>query len=239
MHSGHRGRLKSRYNMIGPSGLSEHEILELILTYAVPRRDVNPLAHRIIDRYGSLEAALKQSAFDLAADTGISLHTATLLSLIGDASINAIFVDGSLKNKRFKNVGEAMELCRGMIGGVPREASCAIMLDKAGFIADHYVQQGEAYSSRFDLKRLISRSLAVGAESVVLAHSHAADVPGHSEADARLTQDIEELLGTVDLRLVEHIIVNGDNCYAMLHNVYLVDEDAEEDRDPFRDTGTE
>ena len=83
MHEGHRERLRQTYLEHGASALHEHQLLELLLTYAIPRRDTNPLAHRLLAAYGSLDKVLAANPYDLMRQEGIGPQTAVLLSLAG------------------------------------------------------------------------------------------------------------------------------------------------------------
>ena len=82
VHAGHRARMRERFIKEGLSGFSEHEVLELLLMFAIPQRDVNPLAHRLIDRFGSLSAVLESSPAELTRVDGVGENAAALLSLM-------------------------------------------------------------------------------------------------------------------------------------------------------------
>ena len=81
IHDGHRQRLRQRFIDCSLDAFSDHEVLELLLTYAIPRRDVNELAHKILDHFGSFSAVLDASVEELSQVDGISTHSAVLLSL--------------------------------------------------------------------------------------------------------------------------------------------------------------
>ena len=82
VHAGHRARMRERFMKEGLSGFSEHEVLEFLLMFAIPQRDVNPLAHRLIDRFGSLSAVLESSPAELTRVDGVGENAAALLSLM-------------------------------------------------------------------------------------------------------------------------------------------------------------
>ena len=82
VHAGHRARMRERFIKEGLSGFSEHEVLEFLLMFAIPQRDVNPLAHRLIDRFGSLSAVLESSPAELTRVDGVGENAAALLSLM-------------------------------------------------------------------------------------------------------------------------------------------------------------
>ena len=82
VHAGHRARLRERFLKEGLSGFSEHEVLELLLMFAIPQKDVNPLAHALIGRFGSLSAVLEASPAELMRVAGVGQNAAALLSLM-------------------------------------------------------------------------------------------------------------------------------------------------------------
>ena len=83
IHDGHRQRLKDTYKESGPSAMREHQLLELLLTYAIPRKDVNPIAHELINRYGTLDEVLKADITELSKIDGIGENAAILISVCG------------------------------------------------------------------------------------------------------------------------------------------------------------
>ena len=87
MHSGHRARLRRRFFEEGLSGFAPHEALELLLCFAIPQRDVNPLAHKLIKRFGSLSAVLEARPEELMETPGVGPNAAALLSLIQNLMI--------------------------------------------------------------------------------------------------------------------------------------------------------
>ena len=82
IHTGHRQRLRERFRAQGLSGFAEHEVLELLLTYAIPQKDVNPLAHALLERFGSLAAVLEADAGELMRVPGVGENAATLIALM-------------------------------------------------------------------------------------------------------------------------------------------------------------
>lgn len=81
IHAGHRERLKNKFLRFGAEALEEHELLELLLFYAIPQKDTNPIAHNLINRFGSVAGVLKAEPKELTEVSGIGMHAATLLKL--------------------------------------------------------------------------------------------------------------------------------------------------------------
>ena len=82
MHDGHRQRLKNRFREEGLDHFDEHQVLELLLFYCIPRIDTNELAHRLLERFGSLANVLEAKAEELEKVPGIGSNAATFLNLV-------------------------------------------------------------------------------------------------------------------------------------------------------------
>lgn len=117
LHKGHRERLRQSYIENGPDGMHEHQLLELLLTYAIPRRDTNPIAHRLLDKsaFGSLWEVLSAGPKELMAVEGIGESAAVLLSLVGAMGRRAKAKGMAAQKKRLNTPDAAMRYCRSTI----------------------------------------------------------------------------------------------------------------------------
>lgn len=221
IHDGHRNRLKKRYLASGAAGMNEHEALELILTYAIPRRDVNPLAHRLIARYGSLRAVLTERVGALVRNEGVSTHTAVLLKLMGDAMEQKLCTAERISTRSIKNVGDAARVCGELLCRGSREGFCVVLLDSKGMAVDSYAEGGESGAVGFDVRKLVGRALDSNAESAVIGHTHVISDKTCSETDMRLTRRAAAVLGEINVKLAEHVIVDSTGCYAILHDAFI------------------
>ena len=222
LHTGHRQRLLMRFLNGGLSLMCEHEILELMLTYSIPRRDVNPLAHRLINRYGSLNAVLSADPRSLIANEGVSPRTAGLLHLFGKLSAGSVY-SASRSNTRLANVSQAADYCRSMLAGEDKEASLVVLLDRRFRVADCFTAYGDQEHVAGDNAALIGRAYGCGASYVILAHSHPSERAEVSEADRAMIASLTAMLNSFTLRLSEVFIIAGRSCYAVLHNVLMED----------------
>ena len=98
-HGGHRQRMRERYAKQGLDGFAPHEVLELLLFYAIPQKNVNPLAHKLIDRFGSLYGVLNASPKQLQQVEGIGEYAATFLPLLQDAVRQAMRTRGERQSE--------------------------------------------------------------------------------------------------------------------------------------------
>ena len=129
-HRDHRKRLRKQFMEQGGEGFHDHQLLELLLTYAIPRRDVNPLAHRLLDTYGSLSAVLRADPYSLMQVEGIGELSAVLLSLVGKLGPKSIFTPAT--GPRIRTSTDAIPLCRALVSQSKEEELWLISMNHAG-----------------------------------------------------------------------------------------------------------
>lgn len=131
VHAGHRARLRERFLKEGLSGFSEHEVLELLLMFAIPQKDVNPLAHALIGRFGSLSAVLEASPAELMRVAGVGQNAAALLSLM--PQLMGYYQHSAMGAKpSITNLSGAKRYAGALFFGVHEECVYMICLDQSG-----------------------------------------------------------------------------------------------------------
>lgn len=217
-HNGHRNRLKESYIKNGClDAFHEHQILELLLFYAIPRRDVNPLSHQLIDRFGSLHGVLGADYNELLR-FGLSPNAATLIKLAND--IYPMSERMRFKNKFLNNTSDAMEFCFSLLSKSKNECICIISLNaKSKLLNYDIISVGTPCEASFSPRRVVETAISSGASAIVLAHNHPSGNCAPSADDLENTRRISRLLNEIGIQLQEHIIVAFPNCHAMLHSV--------------------
>lgn len=201
VHDGHRERVRRRFLEGGLSGFADHEILELLLCYAIPQGDVNPLAHALMDRFGSLSGVLSAPVELLTQVKGVGERTAVLLRL-ADMEREVIL------NTR-ENVGAyLLEL----FSQERNEAVYQICLDGKGkLLACRRLGEGSASAVNLDMRKVVENAILHSASSVILAHNHPSGIALPSSDDQAATEQVRVALGAIGVRLEDHIIVaDGD-----------------------------
>jgi DNA repair protein radC len=229
MHEGHRERLRQTFLEHGASTLHEHQLLELLLTYAIPRRDTNPLAHSLLAAYGSLDKVLAANPYDLMRQEGIGRQAAVLLALAG-----ALMQRGGAARpeKAALNTPEAASrYCMALLAGAKYEETYVISLDKRRAVlhADK-VASGTLGETVLYPRLVLECALRHGANSVILTHNHPSGNPQPSSEDVKTTRSVYDALQTVSITLHDHIIV-GDGCtYSMVRGAVLRSGEVPEER---------
>jgi DNA repair protein RadC len=213
-HAGHRERLRARFAQAGLAGFAPHEALELLLTFAIPRRDVNPLAHRLINHFGSLPRVLEASAEDLQAVPGIGPHAASLIGLM--LPLFRLYRQGLVAEQE-KGTGEAdiLALCQALLMGERVERFYVLALDGRGKLLGHSrVSSGDDGETAVYPRLIVQALLRFGAAACVLAHNHPSGVLQPSSADISLTQALAEMMRPLGIVLKDHVIVGGDGAFS-------------------------
>lgn len=215
VHDGHRNRLKNRFMEQGLDGFDDHLVLELLLFYAIPRRDTNETAHALLEHFGSLEAVFEASGEQLAEVKGIGENTRVLLKLIPAVS-RRFFIDKA-KKEYILNSTEA-------VGSylIPRfmyerdEVVYVICLDaKNKVLCTKELFRGAPNVTEISIRKIVELVIAKNATGVILAHNHTSGIAIPSIEDEESTKRINFSLRNMGVKLLDHIIVAGDDFVSM------------------------
>ena len=221
IHDGHREKMRQRFMTGGLDAFADHEILELLLYYAIPRRDTNPIAHALMERYGSLPAVLAAPMEDLKRTEGIGESAAVLLHLVPQvcrrARLAQVGEDQVLNSS--ERAGAYLLEC---FDGESREVIYQLCLDRKGkLLACKRLGEGSVASADLDVRRLVENAILTGASAVILAHNHPRGVALPSDGDYTATMRVRAALNAIGIELADHIIVADGDFVAMADSGYL------------------
>lgn len=220
IHRGHREKLRRRFLSSGLDAFADHEVLELLLFYAIPRRDTNPIAHRLLDRYGSLWAVLTAPAEDLRRAEGVGESAAVLLRLAGQLYGRARLSgaeEGSMLDVEAAGAYLLERYC-----GESHEVVYQLCLDRKGkLLACKRLGEGGIASVGVDVRRVVENAILTAASSVILAHNHPSGVALPSDADFAATNQVRSALAAVGIVLHDHIIVADDDFVSLAQSGYF------------------
>ncbi|MBQ9165954.1 MAG: DNA repair protein RadC [Oscillospiraceae bacterium] len=221
IHAGHRERVKRRFLEHGAGQLEDHQLLEIILFYSRAQEDVNPLAHRLIDRFGSLKAVLDASPEELKEIPGISDHTATLLKLF--PAVMARYQQSTIQPGTIVNtVEEAGDLLRACFVGAQTEKVCLLSVDAKGkLLGCDTISSGTANAVLMDQRRIVQTALRRRASQVFLGHCHVSGLAIPSQEDIWATHRLETALEMMNIRLTDHLVFADDDYLSMAQSGLL------------------
>lgn len=214
-HDGHRQRMKDRLLTSGLASFSEHEIIELLLYYAIPYRDVNELAHTLTARFGGWTGVLDADYADLIAVPGVTPHVATLLTLSGQTA-RRYHADLNGTVTHLPGLHDIIRYVVPQFLGAREERVLLVSLDnKRKLLNATFVFEGSVNSAQFNVRQAVQQALRDNATQVVLAHNHPNGFAFPSEADIRTTHYVSQVLAPLEIKLIDHIVVAEGDCLCM------------------------
>lgn len=221
IHEGHRQRLKDRFRREGLDNFDELYVLELLLFYCIPRKDTNPIAHRLLEQFGSLTAVLEASPEELEKVEGINKTTSTFLSLITQVG-RYYQVRRAEPGDILRTSGQCGNYLMPYFFGRDTETVFMLCLDaKCKVICCKKVGEGNVNSANIPIRRVVEMALSANATSVVLAHNHPSGLALPSADDVQTTLRVSAALETVEIALADHIVVCGDDFISMAQSQYF------------------
>lgn len=226
IHAGHRERIRERLRNAGLNAFSDHEVLELLLTYAIPRQDVNPIAHDLIDMFGSLSAVLEADESELLRVKGMGKNSALLLTMI--PQLLSRYQMSSLGERPvIVTLADARAYCAPLFIGTSEEHIYMICLDQAGHVLHcSLLHTGTVDQVALHPRTVVQTALRHHAHAVILAHNHPSGMAEPSQADVDVTGRISTALFMIGIRLVDHLIFAGTGAFSMVRECLIENNQA-------------
>lgn len=214
VHNEHRKRMKQKFRDNGLDALHDHETLELLLFYAIPRMNVNPIAHRLMKRFGSLYRVMEAPIEELLRVEGIGENSALLLHLCSEL-FRRCEIDRVEQNMKQMPLSSTNEIGAFMVPrflGLRDEAVMLACVDNRGMVLDcQEIARGTVNEANVPVRRIVELAMLYNASGVILAHNHPNGLALPSREDIATTRRIQAGLDAVGIRLLDHIIVaEGD-----------------------------
>ncbi len=221
IHSGHRQRLKEQFLAHGLDPIHDVNLLELVLFYAIPRQDTNPIAHRLLDTFGSLAGVFDASVEELTGRGGLSRNAATLIKLIPAAARRH-----QLSRAGTQKILDTTQKCGDYMVpfffGATQEDIYMLGLDaKCMVLGCVKIASGSLNSAGLSIRKVVETALNMKASSVVLAHNHTSGIAVPSQEDIRTTRSVAHALDLVGVYLADHIVVADEDYVSMAESGLL------------------
>lgn len=212
-NSGHRERLRKRFEKSGFDGFNDYEVLELMLTYAIPRKDTKDIAKNLLKRFKTLQGILSADIKELIKVEGLGKHSVIFLKVLSDF-IKFYFEHQVEKAElQFTTLEQVVTYLRGVIGNYRNEVVKVIYLNSNNNILfTELLSEGSLTESYLNPRRIVETALKYNSTSVIIAHNHPDGVAEPSEYDDIITKNLYEALKLVEIILQDHIII-ADNSY--------------------------
>lgn len=216
VHEGHRQRMRERFRREGLEGFADHEVLELLLFDCIPARNVNPLAHELLETFGSLHGVLEARVEQLMAVPGVGERTAVHLS-----SLLPVFrryqQSVCADRKRIQNRSQAMAYCLALLSGWRTERFYLLSLNAdMELMGTRLIAQGSLTEVSAYPRAVVEAALNHNAHSVVFCHNHPGGSVQPSADDIQTTLLLQSILEPMGIAVLDHIIVADGQTYSMM-----------------------
>ena len=223
IHDGHRERMKKRFLEEGLDSFTQIQALELLLFYCIPQKDTNPLAHALLDRFGSLSQVLEAPVEELRKVPGVGAHTAIFLHLITEAG-RFYLVNRSSQEKILPSLESCAEYMLPFFFGRKVETVFLLCLDaKCKVLCCKEIGEGSVNAAGISVRRVVETALNAGATTVVLAHNHPSGLALPSAEDIQTTRRVATALSAVEIHLADHIVVADGDYVSMVQSGHRFD----------------
>jgi len=211
IHEGHRYRLKSRFSERGGESLNDIDFLELLLFYAIPRRNTNELAHRLLDRYGSLADVLDAPEGDIEKIEGLGENSALLIKLVREAIRRYV----ATPVKEIRQITSSADAGRYFVPVLRYEKQEKVYLmclnNRGSIVSCEEIASGTMCAVNLNIRKIVDTAVRRRATGVVLAHNHPEGFALPSAEDRMFTAELKKALRLMEINFLDHIIVaEGD-----------------------------
>jgi len=214
-YKGHRERLRARFLNGGSESLHDYELLELLLTYAIPMQDVKPLAKDLLSHFRSFAGVLDASLNELMRVKGLSEYSATLIPLV-KACAEYYLKEQTIQRKSIPSLPVLVDYCRTSMGGLKDEEFRVIYLNSQNeIITEETIQEGTVDQTVVYPRKVLEGALRHKATGLILVHNHPSGKLTPSTADRELTRAIIQAAQPLSITVHDHLIIAKQGYYSM------------------------
>ena len=215
---GHRKRTKEKYEKSGLKGWHDYEVLEFALHYTIPRKDTKSIAKELLAKFKTLNGVFNADIKELESVVGISKHTAIFLGFLKDISI--LYMEKGIYDRDLLSSPKlVVDYLKASLKGLVNEEFKMLFLDSRNqLIAMETFKNGTVNRSYVFPRKIVESALYHHAVGLIIAHNHPAGSLEPSEEDYIVTRSIYQALKTVDINLLDHIIIGGNDFFSFKEN---------------------
>jgi DNA repair protein RadC len=215
LHAGHRSRVKEEFLRRGLDSFPEHRVLELLLFYAIPQGDTNVLAHRLIERFGSLAGVMDATVEELCTVSGVGEHTALLLRMVPGLCAHYV-ASRSAVGEIADSSARVREVLEPYFFGARNEMVYLVCLDgKRKVLGVRKITEGSINAAEVTSRRIVEEAMSLRAAAVILAHNHVCGIALPSNEDCSTTRYLKRVLEPIGIELLDHVVFCDDDMVSM------------------------
>lgn len=219
LHKGHRQRMKNKFCVNGLDGFLPHEIIELMLYYAIPRKDVNELSHQLIEKFGSVSGVIEADKMDLMSVDGIGENAAVMFGLFREVARKCMLEKTPIP-PTYTTIKDIGEYFTRFFYGMKTEQIYAMIFDENKVLIDTYkVATGSERYVKVDYNVVASKALKRGARSIVIAHNHPVGSLAPSREDRESAMQLKSIFDLLQIEFIDFLTISG-KYYVTMFNKY-------------------
>ncbi len=209
-HGGHRLKLKNRFFNEGLKNFEPHTVLELLLFYSIPRRDTNVIAHNLIERFGSISEVFNAPYSELIKVDGVTENSAVLMNMI--PQLFRVYANDLASRQRIHGRENIAKYVFTQLASEPNEKVMLVCMDNRGeMLSGDIIGEGSVNFAGIDNRLIFAKCLQYNATAAIIAHNHPRGYCKPSVDDIRATAALRDALGSMEVRLIDHVIVSADD----------------------------
>ena len=223
LHEGHRANLRERFRKSGLNGFMEHEVLELLLTLCIPRKDVKPQAKLLLEKFKTIRNVFDAPIEEIVEIDGLGESAATCLKIVKELAI-LYLKEQTKRGPLFQNNEELVNFWRARLGSLKYEVFEVAYLDNQYWLLNDGIErleEGTVNRTVIYPRKVMASALKKWASHVVIAHNHPSGDPTPSQTDFQLTQTLKYVGEVLSIRLLDHIIVADNKIYSFRQSGFL------------------
>ncbi len=206
--------MRRRFQEQGIAGFEEHQALELLLFYAIPRKDTNEIAHRLLRKFGSLKNLFEADVSDITEIEGVGERAATLLKLIPEISSKYWF-SASAERPVIASIDAAAQYAKALLYGKPLEHFYVVCLDSSYRVKSAAcLSKGTPSETPVYIRHITAAAIRSGVDKILVLHNHPGGNPAPSKKDMEVTLQIASAMEALQIGFVDHIIVSDNDYYS-------------------------
>ncbi|MBL4690904.1 MAG: DNA repair protein RadC [Rhodospirillales bacterium] len=205
--AGHRGRLRGRFVKSGGDALADYEMLELLLFQAQSRRDMKPLAKRLLNKFGSFSAVISAEPAALKEVEGVGEAVVVTLKTVQAAALR-LSHEEIMDQPVLSSWDKLIAYCRASMGHQKNEHFRILFLNRQNvLIADEVQQSGTVDHTPVYPREVVKRALELSATAIIMVHNHPSGDPTPSQADIEMTRQVADAGAKLSIVLHDHLIM--------------------------------
>ena len=215
IHANHRERMRQRIEKDGAQSLHDHELLEYLLYAYIPRKDTNPIAHKLLNLCGSLDGVFNSPVEFLTSIPNMTKSAALFLSSMRDVIKRCENERGGKRDITLSSIAQAKDFFQELFGDALQEQLYVAQIASSGLLVDLVkVGNGTTNECKLDIKKLILKMAGSAAAEVIIAHNHPSGNSSPSMNDYTFTKWAFSFFASMGMKLVDHIVVSRYDSYS-------------------------